>query len=134
MKFHANVLFLKDKKVIQPVKNLFRGKKAEIFLKVRLFGVGKKFVQSMCYFWIYMMHHSCFYDSVKTACCRKNSFSSYIRKCYQQIKLQDFLSFNISRNYLRYKVSFWNIIKFSWKLQFDYVMFFGFSQACPKCS
>ena len=38
------------------------------------------------------------------------------------------------KNYLRYKVPFLNVVKFSWKLQFDHVIFFGFSQACPKCS
>ena len=36
MKFHANFWFLKNKKVIQPGKNLILGKKSEIFLKVGL--------------------------------------------------------------------------------------------------
>ena len=35
---------------------------------------------------------------------------------------------------LRYKVPFLNVVKFSWKSQFDHVIFFGFGQACPKCS
>ena len=47
MKFHANFWFLTDKKVIQPEKILIFGKKPEIFLKVRLSGVGKKFVPLM---------------------------------------------------------------------------------------
>ena len=32
------------------------------------------------------------------------------------------------------KFLFLNVVKCSWKLQFDHVIFFGFSQACPKCS
>ena len=35
---------------------------------------------------------------------------------------------------LRYKVSFLNVVKFSWKSQFDHVIFFGSGQACPKRS
>ena len=60
MKFYTNFSFLKDKNVMQPVKNLIFGKKPETSLEVGLFGVGKKFVPLMCYFWVYMMHHSCF--------------------------------------------------------------------------
>ena len=97
MKFHTNFCFVKDKKVIQPGKYLIFGKKPEISLKVGLFGVGKKFVSLMCYFWVYMMHHSCLYDSAKTVCFGKISFSSYIRKCSRPIRLQDFLSFNITK-------------------------------------
>ena len=96
MKFHTNFSFLKDKKVMQPGKNLIFGKKAETSLKVRFFGVGKKFFPLMCYL-RFMMHHSCLYDSGKTACFGKISFSSNIRKCYRQIRLQDFLSFNITK-------------------------------------
>ena len=47
MKLHTNLWFLKDKKVIQPGKILILGKKPEISLRVRLFGVGKKFVPLM---------------------------------------------------------------------------------------
>ena len=35
---------------------------------------------------------------------------------------------------LRYKVPFLNAVKFSWKSQFDHVIFFGSDQACPKRS
>ena len=35
---------------------------------------------------------------------------------------------------LRYKVAFLNVVKFSWKSQFDHVIFFGSGQACPKRS
>ena len=49
MKFHTNFSFLKDKKVMQPGKNLIFGKKAETSLKVRFFGVGKKIFPLMCY-------------------------------------------------------------------------------------
>ena len=97
MKIHTNFWFLKDKKVIQPGKNIILGKKPKISLKVGLFGVGKKCFRLMCYFWVYMMHHSCLYDSVKTACFGKISFSSNVRKCSRQIRLQDFLSFNITK-------------------------------------
>ena len=44
IKFHTNFWNVKEKKVIQPGKNLIFGKKAEISLKVGFFGVGKKFV------------------------------------------------------------------------------------------
>ena len=42
MKFHTNFSFLKDKNVMQPVKNLIFGKMHETSLEVGLFGVGKK--------------------------------------------------------------------------------------------
>ena len=35
---------------------------------------------------------------------------------------------------MSYKVHFLNVVKFLWKLQFDDIIFFEFSQACPKCS
>ena len=35
---------------------------------------------------------------------------------------------------MRYKAPFLNVVQFSWKLQFDHVIFFGFSQACSNCS
>ena len=47
MKFRTSCLFLNNKKVIQPGKILTFGKKPEISLKVRLFGVEKKFVPLM---------------------------------------------------------------------------------------
>ena len=47
MKVHTNFWFLKDKKVIQPGKVLIFGKKSELSLRVRLFGVGKTFVPLM---------------------------------------------------------------------------------------
>ena len=50
MKIHTNFWFLKDKKVIQPGKNIILGKKPKISLKVGLFGVVKKFFRLMCYF------------------------------------------------------------------------------------
>ena len=75
---------------MQAGKNLIFGKKPETSLKVGLFGVGKKFVPLMCYFWVCMMHHSYLYDSAKTAYFGEISFSSNIRKCSWQIMLQDF--------------------------------------------
>ena len=97
MKLHIDFWFLKDKKVIHPGKNLILEKKPVISLKVGLLGVGKKFVPLMCYFWVYIMHDSCLYDSARTACFGKMSFSSYKRKCSQPIRLQDFSSFNITK-------------------------------------
>ena len=47
MKFHTNVWFLKDKKVIPLSKNLIFEKKSVISLKVGLTGVNKKFVPLM---------------------------------------------------------------------------------------
>ena len=74
MKFHINFWFLKDKKVSQE-KYLISGKKPEISLKVGLFGVGKKFAAFVSFhFPVYMMHHSCLYDSAETACFGKTSF------------------------------------------------------------
>ena len=55
------------------------------------------FLGNMCYFLVYMVHHSCFYDSAKSACFEKIFFSSYIRKCSQPMKLRNFLSFNITK-------------------------------------
>ena len=42
--------------------------------------------------------------------------------------------FYYHKNYLRSKVPFLNIVKFSWKLEFDIVTFFRFTQPYPKCS
>ena len=70
-------MFLKDKKVAQPKKNILLGKKPEISLKVGFFGVGKRFISLMFSFWVYMMHHSCLYDSAKARCFGKILFSSY---------------------------------------------------------
>ena len=97
MKFHINFQFLKDKNVIQSRKNLILGGKARNIFKSRLFGVSEKIVPLMCYFWVYMMHRSCLYDSAKAACFGKISFSSYKRKCSRSIRLQDFLNFNITK-------------------------------------
>ena len=49
-------------------------------------------------------------------------------------QISRFLKFFCHNSYFNYKVPFLNVIKFSCKLQFDHVIFFGFSQACPKCS
>ena len=43
MKLHTSFSLLKDKKVIQPVKNPIFGKKPEISLKVGLLEKAKKF-------------------------------------------------------------------------------------------
>ena len=112
IKFHTNFWILKDKKVMQPGKSLIFGKKPETSLEVGLFGVGKKFVLLMSYFWVYMMHHSCLYDSAKIACFGKISFSSNIQKCsflcfnitktiWTISRLDIFWNFNISENCLR---------------------------------
>ena len=77
IKFLINFWFLEDKKMIQSRKDLVLGQKTRNIFKSRLFGVGKKIVPLMCYFWVYMMHHSCLYDSAKTVCFGKISFSSY---------------------------------------------------------
>ena len=95
MKFQTNFLFLKDKKVIQSRQNLIFGKKPEISLKVRLFAVGKDIASLVCYFWVYMMHHGCLYDSAKTACFGKTSFSSYKQNSSWPIIWH--LSFNITK-------------------------------------
>ena len=66
---------LKDKKVSQPEKNIILEKDPEISSKVVFFGVCRKFIPLMCYFQVYVMHHSCLYDSAKSACFAKMSFS-----------------------------------------------------------
>ena len=72
--------------MIHSRQNLIFGKKPEISLKVRLFGVGKEIFPLVCYFWVYMMHHGCLYVSAKTACFGKTSFSSYKQKCSWPIR------------------------------------------------
>ena len=93
MKFHTHFRFHKDKKVIPPGKSLIFQKKLEIFLKIRFL----EFFPLVYYFWIYMMHRSWLYDSAKTACFEKTSFSSYMQNYSQTIKLQDFSSLNFTR-------------------------------------
>ena len=107
MKFHTNFWFFKDKKVIQPGKKLFWGERTWHILKSRAKRVGKKIVPLMCYFMIYMMDHSCLYDSARAACFGKISFSGYIRKFHQTIRLQKFLSFNITETIWGIKFFFW---------------------------
>ena len=53
-----------------------------------------------------LLHHSCLYDSAKTACPAKVIFSSYKRKCSRSIRLQDVLSFNITKTIWRIKFLF----------------------------
>ena len=98
MKFHINFSFLKDKNVKKKYsqEKIFWEKARNIF-KNRLFGVGEKIVPLMCYFWVYMMHRSCCYDSSKTACFGKIPFSSYKRKSSRPIRLQDLLNSNITK-------------------------------------
>ena len=50
----------------------------------------------ICSFWVYMINHSCPYDSRKSHVLGK-FFSSYIRKCSRPIRLEDFLSSNITK-------------------------------------
>ena len=66
MKPDPNIWFVKARKVMQSRKNVILVKKPKITLKVRLYWFGKKTVLLMCYFWVYMMHCSCLYDSAKT--------------------------------------------------------------------
>ena len=81
MKFQIKFDFL-----TQPAKNPILRKKPEVSLKVGLFEIGKKFISLMCYFWVYIMHHSCLYDSAKTACFGKSYKLNYSRP----IRLQYF--------------------------------------------
>ena len=67
MKFQIKFWFLEDQKVTQPGKNLILGKKSKMSLKAGCFGVSKKIIPFMCYVWVYVMHHSCLYDSTKPA-------------------------------------------------------------------
>ena len=77
--------------MIQPGKNLILGKNPEISLRVGLFGVGKKFVPFVPFhFPVYMIHHSCLYDSAETTYFGKISFLTYIRKCCQPIRVRFF--------------------------------------------
>ena len=70
IRVHIKFWFLKDKKVTQPQKNTYIWENPEISLEVGLF--GKKLIPLICYFWFYMMHHSCLYYSAKTLCFAKN--------------------------------------------------------------
>ena len=118
---------LKEKKVPQPGKNNILGKYPEILSKVVFFGVGERFIPLMCYFWVYMLHHNCLYDSVKTACFGKVSFSSYKRKCSRPIRFQNFLNFNISKTTWVRNCGFFffDVIRYPWKLQFNNTVFVG---------
>ena len=116
MKFQIKFDFL-----TQPAKNPILRKKPEVSLKVGFFEIGKKFISLMCYFWVYIMHHSCLYDSAKTTCFGKSYKLNYSRP----IRLQYFW---YHKNFLSYRVPFLNV---SWKSQFDHAIFLGFSQACP---
>ena len=51
MEFHTTFWFLKDKKVIDPGKNLIFGKKPEISLKVRLLELAKDLFHCCAIFW-----------------------------------------------------------------------------------
>ena len=76
MKFQTKFWFLEDQKVMQPGKNLILGKKSKMSLKVGCFGVSKNVIPLMCYFWVYVMHHSCLYDSTNTTHFGKIIFST----------------------------------------------------------
>ena len=93
VKLYIKFWFLKDKKVTQPGKNLVLGKKPEISIKLGFFGFGYMFIPLIGYFWVCMIHHTCLYDSAKTACFGKISFSSYEQKCSRSIRLQFFFQF-----------------------------------------
>ena len=95
MKFHINFWFLKDKKVIQPGKNLIFRKKPKISLKLGHFSIGKKIVPLMRYFWINLCIIVAFMILQKPHVLEK-SLSIYKQKCSQPIILQDFLSLNIT--------------------------------------
>ena len=96
--------------MIQPGKSLIYEKKPEIFLEGFLKGfleLAKKFIRLMGYLLVYIMHHSCIYDSEKTACFGKISLSSCKRKQSRPIRWQAIFSFNkYHKKYLRYKVPF----------------------------
>ena len=87
----------------------------------------------MYYLWVYFVHHSCLYDFAKIACFGKIFLKLYT-KMFSANQIARFFNFKYHKNYLRYKVLFLNLVKCSWKLQFDHVIFFDFSQACTKCS
>ena len=77
-----------------------------------------------------MMPHNWLYYFSKIACMGKIWFSVYGPKCSPPITLQDFLNFNISKNYLRYKVYFLYLVRYPWNLYLNHVIFAGFGQAC----
>ena len=67
---------LKGKKVPQPGKNIILGKDPETSSKVSvLWSWQKVYSIDVLLFWVYVMHHSSLYDSTKTACFAKMSFS-----------------------------------------------------------
>ena len=74
--FHINFWFLKDKKVVKPGKNLILRKKPEISLS-KAFWSWQKICSVDALFWVYIMHHSCLYDSAISACFVKISLSRY---------------------------------------------------------
>ena len=66
--FHIKFWFLANEKGKQPEKKLLLQKIHEISLKLGFFGVSEKLLPLMCYFQVYVMYHSYFYDSAKTTC------------------------------------------------------------------
>ena len=112
-KFHANFWVLNDRKVIQPGKNLIFGKKPEISLKVEIFRVGKKkFPFVPFHFSVYMMHHSCLYDSAETACFGKIIHQVIYENALNQSDCKIFLVL-ISQKPFEVYSSFLNVVKFS---------------------
>ena len=86
MRYRIKFWFLKDKKVIL-------GKKPEISLKVGFFEVGKTFIPLICSFPVYMIHHSCLYDSAKTECFGKNIFLMLYTKMLLANQIARFFKF-----------------------------------------
>ena len=87
---------LKDKKMPQPGKNIIWWKILKYHQKYCFLELQKTH-SLMCYFWVYMIHHICLYESAKTACFGKIPFPSYKQKCSRPMRLQKFLNFNISK-------------------------------------
>ena len=50
---------------------------------------------------------------------------SYQGPLVLELRMQDFLSFNITETICGIKLLFFNVVRFSWNLQFAHVIFFG---------
>ena len=127
MKFHTHFRFHKDKKVIPPGKNLIFQKKLEIFSKIRFLELAKSFFHWCTNFGFTWCTLLGFMILQKPHVLRKPPSQVICKIILRQSNCK---IFQVSISQELFEV--WSY--FSCKLQFDHVTFFGFRQACPKCS
>ena len=119
--------------MIPPGKNLIFQKKLEIFLKIRFLELAKSFFHWCTNFGFTWCTVVGFMILQKPHVLRKPPSQNICKTVLRQWNCKIF-QFLISQELFEVRSYFYNVVKFSCKLQFDHVTFFGFRQACPKCS